>query len=109
METGVYTDEVIVDYITQLVRMSRDHPKLAVGVSPRGGLALLRISRGMALIHGRDFVVPDDVKMVAVEVLAHRVILNIEDTLEGVRGDSVIDEIVEQVPVPSEIGRTATR
>ena len=63
VEQGVYTDLAIVDYITQLVRRSREHPRVAVGVSPRGALALLRASRGMALIHGRDFVVPDDVKM----------------------------------------------
>ena len=107
VETKVYTDPAIVNYITQMVRMSREHPRVAVGVSPRGGLALLRIARGIALIHGRDFVVPDDVKMVAPDVLAHRIILNIEDTLEGVRGDSVIDEIVQQVPVPSDFERTA--
>ena len=82
---------------------------MAVGVSPRGGLALLRIARGIALIHGRDFVVPDDVKMVAMDVLAHRIILNIEDTLEGIQADSVIDEIVQQVPVPSEVGQAGSR
>ena len=108
VETGVYTDQVIVDYITQLVRLSREHPQVAVGVSPRGGLALLRASRAIALIHGRDFVVPDDVKMVVPDVLAHRTILNIEDTLEGVHGDSIIEEIMQQVPVPSEVGRTAS-
>ncbi len=104
LETGVYTDRLIVDYITRLVRLSREHPRVAVGVSPRGGLALLRASRAMALIHGRDFVVPDDVKMLVPDVLAHRIILNIEDTLEGVRADSVIEEILSQAPMPSEIG-----
>ena len=108
VETQVYTDQVIVNYITQLVRLSREHPQVAVGVSPRGGLALLRASRSMALIHGRDFVVPDDVKMIVSDVLAHRIILNIEDTLEGVRGDTIVEEVVEQVPVPSEIGRGAS-
>ena len=105
VETGVYTDQVIVDYITQMVRLSRDHPRVAVGVSPRGGLALLRTARAIALIHGRDFVVPDDVKMVVPDVLAHRVILNIEDTLEGARGEDVVDEVLAEVPVPSDLGR----
>ena len=105
VETGVYVDQVIVDYITQVVRETREHPRVAVGVSPRGSLALLRVSRSLALIHGRDFVVPDDVKMVANDVLAHRIILNIEDTLEGVRPESIIDEIVERVPAPTELGR----
>ena len=107
VETGIYTDWLIVDYITQLVRLSREHARVAVGVSPRGGLALLRASRAMALIHGRDFVVPDDVKLLVPDVLAHRIILNIEDTLEGVRGDLVVEELLSQVPVPGEIGRAA--
>ena len=104
VETAVYIDTVIVDYITQLVRLTREHPRVAVGVSPRGSLALLRVSRSIALIHGRDFVVPDDVKMVVADVLAHRIILNIEDTLEGVRPESIIDEVLDQVPVPTELG-----
>ena len=103
VETNVYVDDVIVDYITQLVRMTREHPRVSVGVSPRGSLALLRVSRSIALIHGRDFVVPDDVKMVVPDVLAHRIILNIEDTLEGVRTESIVDEILEQVPPPTEL------
>ena len=107
VELNIYVDQVMVDYITQLVRLTRAHPRIAVGVSPRGGLALLKVSRSMALIHGRDFVVPDDVKMVAPDVLAHRIILNIEDTFEGVRPEEVIDEIVGQVPVPTELGRRA--
>ena len=61
----------------------------------------------MALIHGRDFVVPDDVKMLVPDVLSHRIILNIEDTLEGVRGDLVVEEILSQVPVPGEMERAA--
>ena len=103
VETGVYVDEVIVNYITQLVRMTREHPRVSVGVSPRGALALLRVSRSIALIHGRDFVVPDDVKMVVPDVLAHRIILNIEDTLEGVRAESIVAEIVDQVPAPTDL------
>ena len=107
VETSVYVDDVIVDYITQMVRSTREHPRVAVGASPRGALALLRVSRSIALIHGRDFVVPDDVKMVVPDVLSHRIILNIEDTLEGVRPESVIDEILEQVPAPTELGSRA--
>ena len=107
VETGVYTDQVIVEYITQIVRLSRQHPRVAVGVSPRGGLALLRAARAMALIHGRDFVVPDDVKMVVPDVLSHRIILNIEDTLEGARGEEVVEDVLAEVPVPSDMGRMA--
>ena len=107
VETSVHTEQVIVEYITKIVRLSREHTRVAVGVSPRGGLALLRISRAIALIHGRDFVVPDDVKMVVSDVLAHRVILNIEDTLEGASGESVVEDILAQVPVPTDLGRMA--
>jgi MoxR-like ATPase len=109
VETGVYTDQLILDYITQLVRLSREHPRVAVGVSPRGGLALLRVVRAMALIQGRDFAVPDDVKSLAPDVLSHRIILNIEDTLEGIRSAGVVDEILSQVPAPTGIGEASPR
>ena len=76
-----------------------------MGVSPRGSLALLRVSRSLALINGRDFVIPDDVKMVVSDVLTHRIILNFEDFLEGVCPESIVDEILEQVPAPTELAR----
>lgn len=105
VELGVYVDQVIIDYITQLVRGTRGRNKVAVGASPRAGLTLLKAARSMALIHGRDFVIPDDVKMLAVDALAHRVILTMEDALEGLTQEEVIDEVVGEVPVPTEIGR----
>ena len=105
VESSIYVDQAIVNYITQSVRATRQHPKIAVGASPRGGLALLKAARSPALIHGRDFVVPDDVKMVALDVLAHRVILNIEDTLEGARPEEVVKEVVEQIPVTTGLER----
>ncbi len=97
----------MVDYITQLVRLTRDDPRVAVGASPRGGLALLKVARSMALIHGRDFVIPNDVKMVVPDVLGHRVILNIEDILEGARAEEVVQDAVDRVPVPTELGHRA--
>ena len=105
VEVSIYVDRVIVDYIANLIRSTRNDPRVSVGVSPRGGLALLKVARSMALIHGRDFVVPDDVKMIAVDALAHRVILNIEDTLEGSRPQQVVAEVVDRIPVPTELGR----
>ena len=105
VEVGIYVDRVIIDYIADLIRSTRDDPRVSVGVSPRGGLSLLKVARSMALIHGRDFVVPDDVKMIAVDALAHRVILNIEDTLEGSRPQHVVAEVVDGIPVPTELGR----
>ncbi|MCI0440593.1 MAG: MoxR family ATPase [Chloroflexi bacterium] len=104
-EAGIYVDPVILDYITKIVRATREHPRVSVGASPRGSLALLKVSRSLALLHGRDFVVPDDVKLAVVEALAHRLILNIEDTLEGIVPREVVEEIVGQIPVPTELGR----
>ncbi len=105
VETNVYIDQVMIDYITQVVRLTREHPHVTLGVSPRGSLALLKLSRSMALINGRDFVIPDDVKAIAGDALGHRIILNIEATLQGMRPESVVEDVVEQVPVPTELGR----
>lgn len=105
VESAIYVDPGIVDYISEIVRMTRDHASVAVGSSPRGGLALLKAARSLALIFGRDFVVPDDVKMIIQDTLAHRVILNIEDTLEGVRQEEVIESVVDKVPVPTDLMR----
>lgn len=105
VENGIYVDQVIIDYMSRLVRGTREHTRVSIGVSPRGGLALLKVSRSMAMIHGRDYVVPDDVKMVALDALAHRLILNIEDTLEGARPEDVIVEVIDQTPVPTDLGQ----
>ena len=101
-EEDIYVDRCILDYISELVRRTRDHPKVEVGSSPRGGLALLRGARALAIIKGRDFVTPDDVKMLALDALSHRVILTIEEALEGLSPQSVVQEVVEQVPAPKD-------
>ncbi|MBI2855474.1 MAG: MoxR family ATPase, partial [Chloroflexi bacterium] len=105
-EDSVYVDPQILSYVAEVVRRTREHPKVSVGSSPRGGLALLKASRALALTYGRDFVTPDDIKLIAVDTLAHRLILNIEDVLEGVSEESVVREVVSQVEVPTEFQRT---
>ena len=105
-ETAVYVDPQILNYIADIVRRTREHPRVSVGSSPRGGLALVKASRALALSYGRDFVTPDDIKLIAVDTLAHRLILNIEDVLEGLSEESVIQEVVSQVEVPTEFQRT---
>jgi MoxR-like ATPase len=100
VEQEIYIDKSILDYVSRIVRDTRQHPKIDIGASPRGGLALLKISRAMALLNGRDYVTPDDVKYFTGEALAHRLILNIEETLEGFKPAAIIDEIVAAVPVP---------
>ncbi|MBI4305353.1 MAG: MoxR family ATPase, partial [Chloroflexi bacterium] len=102
---GIYVDPAILEYISKLVRATREHAKVEVGASPRGGLAMLKAARALALIHGRDFVVPDDVRSVAADVLAHRLILRPEVVLEGVSDGAVLNEILEATPVPTELRR----
>lgn len=102
VENGIYVDDIILQYIAEIVRKTREHSKVEVGSSPRGGLALLKACRAMALMMGRDFVTPDDVKAFALEALSHRLILKLEHALEGVRERDVVKEIVRVVPVPKD-------
>jgi len=102
VETGVYVDKSIIEYISKIVRKTRVHPKVEVGSSPRGGLALLKISRAIALINSRNFVTPDDVKLVAEDALAHRLILKVEYALEGIQPQEVIREVLKETPAPIE-------
>jgi len=97
---GVYVDPDIQRYIVQLVAKTRKHRQVELGVSPRGSLALLKLSRAWAVLHARDFVLPDDIKTFAQPVLGHRVILdpNLWGTKKAER--AVIEEIVQSVPVP---------
>ncbi len=97
---GIYVDESVLKYIAELVRATRQNELVEIGASPRGGLALLKISRAIAAMEGRDFVIPDDVKRVAVDALAHRIILNVEYAIEGVKPESVVQEVLREVEVP---------
>ena len=90
--TEVHVDESIIRYIAELVRGTREHENAIVGSSPRGGVALLDSGKAMALIHGRDFVVPDDIKEVAIDALSHRVILHTEVILDGVKEETDVHE-----------------
>lgn len=100
---SVYVDENILRYISEITRATRSDPKLKVGASPRGSLALLKLARASALINGRLYVIPDDVKGLAVPALAHRAVLNLDYSLDGIRAESIIESIVESTNVPKEI------
>ena len=102
--TEVHVDESIIRYIAELVRGTREHENAIVGSSPRGGVALLDSGKAMALIHGRDFVVPDDIKEVAIDALSHRVILHTEVILDGVKEETVVRSVLDKVPVPVSLG-----
>jgi MoxR-like ATPase len=96
----VHVAESIEGYIVDLVAATRTSRRLAVGASPRGSLALLKLSRAKAALAGRDFVVPEDVKAVAVPALAHRLTLRPELWVQRVRGEDVVAEALEAVPTP---------
>jgi MoxR-like ATPase len=102
VENEVYIDKCILDYVSQIIRNTRQHPKVEIGASPRGGLALLKLSRSLALIEGRDFVIPDDIKVLAADSLAHRIILKLEETLEGVDPRNIVAETVDNIPAPTD-------
>ncbi len=96
----VKADDAILEYVMALVTATRSAALLALGVSPRGALALLRAARAHALADGRDFLVPDDVKALALPALAHRVLLKMRTGEAGRDAEAVIRALVEQVRVP---------
>ena len=96
----VHVSEPIEEYIVDLVGSTRSSQRLAVGASPRGSIALLKLSRARAALAGRDFVTPEDVKAVAVPALAHRLTLRPELWVQRVRGEDIVAEALETVPTP---------
>jgi MoxR-like ATPase len=96
----LHVDEDVGRYIVELVRRTREEPRIALGVSPRGGLTLYRMAQANAWRAGRDAVHPDDVKAVALETLAHRLSLETKARYSGVTRLGVVKELLEQVPVP---------
>ena len=96
----VHVDDKVRRYITQIVHATRDCDELHLGASPRASLALFRCSQAIAAISGRSFVQPDDVKRVAAPVLTHRLILKPEARLRKVTAAAVVEDLVEDVPVP---------
>jgi MoxR-like ATPase len=96
----VHVADAIEGYIVDLVTATRESRRLSVGASPRGSLALLKLSRAKAAFAGRDFVVPEDVKAIAIPALAHRLTLRPELWVQRIRGEDVIAEALETVPTP---------
>ncbi len=97
----IHVDESLVDYALAIIRATRFHDGVALGVSPRASLALQQAARAQALLGGRDYVIPDDLRDVAFDVLHHRIILGPEAELDGLTGKGVLDEILGRTPVPS--------
>ncbi|MFO7901079.1 MAG: MoxR family ATPase [Pirellulaceae bacterium] len=97
----IRVDQKVRQYLMQIVHDTRDHEDLVLGGSPRASLALFRTSQALAALRGRKFVLPDDVKRVAGPVLTHRVILKAESRLRKVTAESVIDDVVAEIAVPT--------
>jgi len=96
----VRVQPTLVEYITALVRSTRNTPALTMGASPRASVALLKLSQAAALLDGRDFVIPDDIKALVPAVMRHRVTLAPELELEGVTADDALDTLVQRVEAP---------
>jgi MoxR-like ATPase len=97
---GLFVEESLTRYVVALLRHTRASSRLALGASPRAGIALLRVAKARALAEGRDYVLPDDVKAVARPVLSHRLILAPEARSAGLTAEEIVGEAVEQTPVP---------
>ncbi|MBX7059603.1 MAG: MoxR family ATPase [Leptospirales bacterium] len=100
----VRLDDAILDYINRLVRATRERRDIYLGGSPRAGIALLKTARALALMEGRDFVIPDDVKRLTPPALRHRITLTPEAEVEGRSADEVIGEILRAVEAPVRAG-----
>jgi len=96
----IYVEESLSRYVVALLRQTRADTRLYLGASPRAGIALLRVAKARALADGRDFLVPDDVKAIAVSVLSHRLILGPEARSAGLGGEAIVAEALEKTPVP---------
>jgi MoxR-like ATPase len=97
---GVAVEPKLIGYITTLVRRTREHRQLILGASPRAAVALLQAAKTLALIRGRPFLIPDDIKAMALPVLRHRILLRPEAEVEGIRTDRVISSLLEGIEVP---------
>ena len=96
----VYVDVLVKQYIVALTEATREHDSVYLGASPRGSLALQRLGQARALLDGRDFVLPDDVKALAYPALGHRIILNAQARVKGLTAERAVDECLERLPVP---------
>ena len=96
----------VLRYVVSLAAASRQHPQVAVGASPRAELDLVQLARARALLLGRDYVIPEDVKALAVPAMAHRISLRPEMWVRQVRSSDVVEDLLRRVPVPRTRGAT---
>jgi MoxR-like ATPase len=101
---GIHVSQPVREYITSIVRATRNHVSLHLGASPRGSLNLMRAGQAWAVLNERNYVLPDDIKSLAVPVLAHRLILKEEERLRGETLEHLLEEIVHGITVPAPAG-----
>ena len=101
----VKIDNSIIEYIVEIIYRTREDPRVKVGSSPRGAQSLFKLSRALAVLNGRDYVIPDDIKRLSIYTLRHRIILKPEPRIKGVKTEEIISEILEQVEVPTTQGQ----
>ena len=107
---NVYVDQLVKQYIVTLSERTRNHNDVALGASPRASLGLFKASQSLAMLNGRDFVLPDDVKDLALPILSHRLILTASSRMQGSNSKLLIEEILESVEVPgSRLSRRAKK
>ena len=97
---SVYMDRLVRQYIVSLTDATRNHREVFLGASPRASLGLFRTSRALALIRDRDYVIPDDIKMLAPGVIAHRIMLSPSARMRGIQSTDVVEDLLTNVPVP---------
>ncbi|GIV83244.1 MAG: ATPase [Candidatus Roseilinea sp.] len=97
---SVYCDQLVKQYIVQLVDATRAHPDVYLGASPRGAWTLFRTAQARAAVHGRDYVIPDDVKALAAATLGHRIIISPAARIKGATAADILDELLRVTPVP---------
>jgi MoxR-like ATPase len=97
---SVKVEESVLSYVASIVEETRKHTAVKLGASPRAAIALVKMAKAWAYTSGRDYVIPDDVKAVAIPVLTHRVIVKPELELQGVTPDKVVEDVLSRVPVP---------
>jgi len=100
MAAEVKADQQVIDYAVNLVRATRQWQGLSIGAGPRGSISLIRAARAEALIQQRDFITPDDVKLVSLAVLRHRVSLAPEMELEGYTTDQILQSVIQSIDAP---------
>ncbi len=97
---GIHVDDDVLGYIADIVQATRTQRQIEIGASPRGSLAIFKLSRARAALHGRDYVIPDDVKEVAAPALVHRLIMKSESWVKGTNPNQVLEDILKTIPVP---------